>query len=476
MIDPTLPHESKIRRRGATVRTRCAFLVMLLWSVSVSAGDGPQGSLEDSPSRLSDEPIPLQVDQVPTRTAPIFELGDPFLGFGPISRGWNLPTGATWNPSLQLYGGFRSAAQIFDARNQRTSEWANRLDLFANLSLTATERLLVAVRPLDKDGQFTSYQFVPDEDDGWQEELDAEIELLFFEGDFGEIFPDLDRDDSGLLDFGFSVGRQLIQVQDGMLMNDIVDSAGLVRNSLRPAGFSNLRVTGLAAWNDIHRGNNLEDESATIVALLSEADIGKSTVAVDLLYTFSDGTDGDGAYLGVSSTQRIGEYNTAFRAMGSYAVDGDSPSVDSGALIFGEVSWTPHGTIDVTYFNAFAGVEQFTSAARGPDAGGPLGRVGILFEAVGLGRYGAALGNDLSETFGAALGRQWIVADARRQWILEAGFRSDFRGDETATAAVAGRLQQAIGSRFIVQMDLFGRIEEGREDGYGARFEFRIKF
>ena len=255
---------------GFTFRPCFAFVLILLWAAPAGAipGGGPNGSgsLEDSPSRLSDQAIPLQVDQVPTRTAPIFELGDPFLGFGPISRGWTLPTGATWTPSLQLYGGFRSAAQIFDARDQRTSEWANRLDLFANLSLSATERLLVAVRPLDKDGQFTSYQFVPEEDDGWQEELDAEIELLFFEGDFGEIFPHLDRDDSGLLDFGFSVGRQLIQVQDGMLMNDIVDSAGLVRNSLRPAGFSNLRVTALAAWNDIHRGNNLEDESATIVA------------------------------------------------------------------------------------------------------------------------------------------------------------------------------------------------------------------
>ena len=58
-------------------------------------------------------------------------------------------------------------------------------------------------------------------------------ETLFFEGDFGEIFPGLDPYDTKLLDYGFSVGRQPVLIQDGLLINaNRLDAVTVTRNTL----------------------------------------------------------------------------------------------------------------------------------------------------------------------------------------------------------------------------------------------------
>ena len=71
-----------------------------------------------------------------------------------------------------------------------------------NLQLSGSERLLVGVRALDDGGRFTSYFFEhpdPTLDGEFRDEVDADLEFLFFEGDFGEIFPNLDKEDFGTL-------------------------------------------------------------------------------------------------------------------------------------------------------------------------------------------------------------------------------------------------------------------------------------
>ncbi|MCP4406590.1 MAG: hypothetical protein GY807_02290 [Gammaproteobacteria bacterium] len=107
--------------------------LLVLGSSAVASGGGE--------SRLSDEPIPLQIEAIPERPAPILNLGASFLETGTLSRGIELPTGAVWQPSLLLFGTLRSALQTFDDGIEHTSEWANRLDLFAQLRLSGTESL-----------------------------------------------------------------------------------------------------------------------------------------------------------------------------------------------------------------------------------------------------------------------------------------------------------------------------------------------
>ena len=95
-----------------------AAFALLLASVlaSTARADAPA-------SYLSNEPIPLRLDDFPERPAAL-EIGDPFLGGGEIRRAYTLPTGAVWSPSLMFYGVLRSAAQTKD--DGTTPRGANR--------------------------------------------------------------------------------------------------------------------------------------------------------------------------------------------------------------------------------------------------------------------------------------------------------------------------------------------------------------
>ncbi len=209
-------------------------------------------SKDESASRLSDESLPLQIEEVPQRPRLLLEFGDRFLDSGALGPEFTLPTGAVWRPSLWVFGEYRTAVQTFErgfmaggemSDDTRTSEWANRLDIFGNLKLSGTERILVAFRPLDRDNRFSGNLFEPEKD--FEDELNAVVRTLFFEGDFGEIFPGLDEGDTRALDIGFSVGRQPLLFQEGLLISTgglgNTDAVGLVRNNLQLPGTSNAR-------------------------------------------------------------------------------------------------------------------------------------------------------------------------------------------------------------------------------------------
>src|SRR5439155_1163492 len=170
-------------------------------------------------------------------------------------------------------------------------------------------------------------------------------------------------------------------------------------------GASTLRISGLFAWNEIERNNNLQDQSAYLFGLNSAIDFPHNTVEADALYAYADNR-GDGFYAGIGSLQRLGKINTVFRAVTSVALEQESARVRNGTLLFAELSYTPWYGQDLIYLNGFWGIDQFSSADRGPIAGGPLGRVGILNAAVGLGRYGAPLSNQADNAAGGALGYQ----------------------------------------------------------------------
>ncbi len=456
--------------RATTFKPGSVALVLIVTSLAEYAWSAET-------SALSDVPVPLQVDTVPARPRPIVEIGDTFLGTGNISSGINLPTGAVWQPSFQAWGTFRTAVQTFDnTGNDRVSEWANRLDLFGQLKFTPTERVLIGLRPLDDEGRFTGYNFSPSQTKGGQSEFNAHVETLFFEGDFGEIFPNLDKDDQKGLDIGFSVGRQPIFFQEGLLINDSIDSVAITRNNIRWfSRAANTRATFLFGWDDIHRADNIEDRSARLYGFFTETDIPKSTINFDLVYVDADDNTGDGFYAGVSAVQRIGHFNTAFRVAFSEPLDGETPQVSRGSIVFGEVSWTPAYSHDIIYVNFSWADGQFSSAARGPATGGPLGQTGILFAAVGLGRYGAALGNDALNSVGAAVGWQAFSDDNRRQLIIELGGRTNSGASNRDSIAVGARFQQAIARRFVVRIEGFVSSRQGFDEGWGARFEWITK-
>jgi hypothetical protein len=442
---------------------------------------GPAWAAEGgSESALSEKPLPYLSDpQLPARPAPLLEIGPRFLGSGNIFSGFELPTGAVWQPALWVFGDLRTGINYFDnGRRDPVFEWANRLDLFANLRLSGTERLLVGISPLRKDNNFSGYTVKPDNQDGWDNATNLDITTLFFEGEFGEIFPNLDPKDTGAYDVGFAIGRQPLFFQEGMMLNDTVDAIGITRDTVMIRNHViDWRFTGLFGWNDINRDDNIEDENALLFGLFTEADFRLSTVDLDFAYVATDdGSGGDGAYFGASSVQRLGMFNTAFRANLSVALEDQTAAVSNGGLLFAEVSRTlPHGH-DLLYGNVYWGIEEYSSAARDPTAGGPLGQVGILYAAVGLGRYGAALSNRPDDSVGAAVGYQKFFNQDRTQAIVELGGQLGTDNQRPDGVAIGTRIQQAIGTRAQIQVDGFVAEQENSDTGVGLRTELLVRF
>lgn len=456
------------------------FVECLLVAVLFCAGDSALAAPETEeqqpdPDRISDQPKPLVTPDAIERPKPLIEIGDPFLESGPIGEAIQLPSGAVWQPSVQVFGTYRTAVQAFHDGDVTMSEWANRLDLFANLQLSGTERVLVGIRPLDDGVNFTGYRI--DGNKGPEDEYNVDITTLFFEGDISEMFPNADPHDRRATDFGIAVGRQEMLIQEGLLINDFVDAVGIVRNNVLPESAANIRHTFVYGWNEIHRDDNIEENGVHLFGLFNQIDAPKNTIDVDLIYIHDPSDWNSGFYWGVSTVQRIGHINTSFRAVGSRATDGESAAVSDGTLLLAEVSWTPPESHDLVYVNVFWGIDEFASASRGPDRGGPLGRTGILFAAVELGRYGSALSNRADNAWGGAIGYQaYFDPWRRKQLILECGVRRPTMGDRDTAAAAGARYRQAIGQEWELQLDVFGSIEESHDNGFGSRIAIRREF
>lgn len=441
-------------------------------------------------------PYSIGIQPLPERPPLVFEWNEKFLAPGFLNEGLQMPTGVVWRPALWVFGEYRTdyAYRENPTGTHVISEVAQRLDLFGQLNLSGTERLLIGLRPFDQETngisaggrqqairKFSSYDFGTG--DGISG-TNGDIQTLFFEGDFGEIFPNLDPYDTEYIDYGFSVGRQPLLIQDGLMINeDMIDLASVTRNTLFGYGSLNTRATAVYAWNRINRQDrllgNVFDPGADMIGLFTESDFPISTVNADLAYVNS--SLGGLFVWGLSAIQRLhgyrNTYNTSFHLLGSQPTGGiETPVAGQGELLFSQVSWTPHRTEDLVYFNAFWAIDQYTSAARGPLTGGPLGQVGILFAGPQLGRYAAPLSNQASNAFGGSIGYQMFFDHTRQQVIFEVGARDGTLEQNTAAVAVGAQYQRALGQHWILVLDSFVARQESQSVSEGVRVELRAKF
>ena len=425
--------------------------------------------------RISNEVIPLDINGFPARPKPLLELGDPLLDVGPINKGFTLPTGAVWQPSFIAWGTYRAAVQSYFDGVDDVSEFAHRFDLHGNLYLTQTERVFASVRFLDTDGEFSSYTFnAPNDEEGYNEEMDFKLESLFFEGDFGELFPFLDREDKYGLDFALTAGRQNLSFQDGVLINDNIDAVGISKLNLKPPKAVNLRTAFVWGGNELNRTNMAQDDDSRLYGLFNEVDFRKTTIEFDAIYLDGDTDSGDGFFGGIGATQRLGEFNTTFRVLGSAPLGNETIHNSSGILLFGEFSWTPKGTHNHVYLTGFRGIDSFRSASRGPTEGGPLGPAGILFEAVGLGRFPAPLGNDADDAVGGALGYQMFFNQSRKQLTLELGGRYAIEEVGQRALGPGVRYQMAVGQRTVLRLDGYALYDDKRKNDVAAKEEYDL--
>ena len=161
----------------------------------------------------------------------------------------------------------------------------------------------------------------------------------------------------------------------------------------------NFRGTFVYAWNEINRndvvGPNRLDNDSQLVGFFTESDFRQSTVNADVAYVWSEDGFGDLFVVGLSAIQRLSgfhnTYNSSLHLLASIPTDDETVYASQGELLFHQFSWTPHHTNDLIFLNTFWGIDQFTSASRGPLGGGPLGQTGLLFSAAGLGALRSAL-------------------------------------------------------------------------------------
>lgn len=271
---------------------------------------------------------------------------------------------------------------------------------------------------------------------------------------------------------------------DGFLVNDNLDGIGFSKNNIRFAGNPNLvnwRTSVFFGLDDVHRNNNVEDDDSTLFAWFNQIDTIKASYNFDVVYV--DGSDeaGDLLNIGIDTIRRIGKTSATFRAAFSTALDDETAQSGDGALLFTELSWIPAYTHNNLYINGFVAIDNFTSAARGPLNGGPLGRTGLLFAAQGIGSVPPPLSNRSQEAAGAALGYQMFWNDKKTQLIVEGGGRIDTSSDDDEVSSQEGyglsvRFQQAVGHRSFFQIDGFA-VNTSQTSGveYGLRLELQVK-
>ncbi len=422
----------------------------------------------------------MQTATFPERPRPIIDLPwNPFYGPGIIPRGHAMPTGMVVQPTFIVFGTARSALQSSQTGSgPTTSEWVNRLDLDAVLNFTFTERIVFETRPLDRAGLFSGYRFKPDREKGTTRTYDGNAELLYFEGDFNSIFPNLDPRDVHSLDYHFAIGRQGIVLQDGLMANDAMDSLGVTRSSLSWFGAAATRATAIFAWGDVHRNNNVRDQHAKLAALSFTSDYRNKSFDLDLAYV--DGgpkTSGDSAHAGVGMTTQLGLLNTTVRVNSSRALNKRSAQSGNGTLVFTQFSFIQPYSDNLVYVDAFWGIDHYTSASRGPEAGGPLGQTGLLFASVGIGRFRVPIANRPDESVGGALGYQiFFDREKRSQIVFEVGARASTDHAPTDTKGYGARYQHAIGRHLVWIFDAFASRVERQAQVRTFRTELLVKF
>ena len=436
---------------------------------------------------LKDEVVKFKsVGDIPFRPALFLELGDPFLDTGQLDAGFEVPIlGAIWQPRLWSYFINRTTVQTFDngaPGRLRDTEIANRMDLYANLQLTGTEKILLGLRPFDNNlpSRFTRYTFDGSNED-FNNELNLDIETLFFEGDIGSLLPKLDRAGIKPIDFGFTVGRQPFTFQEGIILNDTVDAVGFVRNNLVFPNTSNLRIAGLWAWDRLDRNDRNRGTDPNMYGLFVFADAHVSSYNLDMIFVDDNARNGDAFYIGASAIQRIralGGISSAFRINNSIALDEEIGGnvIGDGSLLSAEFSTIVLGADDIAYINPFISIGNFTQAGREQILGGPLASLGILFASPNLSTYGAEVSPFTDDVVGFATGYQAFWDDHRRNLILEIAGRHDYDGQGFDQLGIGFQLQQAIGQHIQAQLEGFYTFNGERDDGVGARAELFIVY
>ncbi len=389
-------------------------------------------------------------------------------------------------PHFLVYGDYRAAVGVHENQGQPVRSIANRLNLDFDLRLTGTERIHWFMGPLDHNNRFTRIDFSDTSDIQFEEELDAQFETLFFEGDLGAMTGGWTGVDAPF-DLPFTFGKVPLVYQNGIWMEDAINGIAIAfpwKHS-QALNWSNFDATFFVGFDQVTSpafANNNRAAQVFGTAWFVEAYDGY----IEADYAYLDDQKGlDRSYhnLAFAYTRRYwSRVSNSIRALGNIGQSGPrNARTADGMLLLWENSLISDAPSNVVpYFNAFLGYGSPQSVARAAGSGGILRNTGINFESDNLTGY-PTLDATGSNAYGGAAGINFLSTDFRRQFAVEVAALETYGDDSLSVApgaqyGVGTRWQKALNNWTLVRVDLMHGWLDNAPDIYGTRAEFRWKF
>ncbi len=386
-------------------------------------------------------------------------------------------------PGLAVYGDWRTAVAFNKNNGQEIAQVATRVNLDVDFKLTATERIHAFFTPLQKDTQFTRFEFAGDDASGdFDFEFDPEPQTLFFEGDLGSIYTGFSGNEASF-DLPFTVGLFPLFLQNGIWANDAILGGAVSFPAKNSAALdlANFDITVFAAFDDVDNAglfgagnneNNLIGVTAFADALGGYIETG---------YALVDGEgDQEGNvthFLTGAYTRRY--YNTISNSTRVFANVGQGAAGENdGLAIISENSLiTGLPSTLLPYANFFVGFGNPVPLVDGNNAG-ILKNVGINFETDALTGF-PKLDDSGSDAWGGAIGLQYLF-NLDQQLVFEVAmvqpFDDDGIGAVDSQYGFGTRYQIPINKSWLFRADATYQLLEGVEDNFGVRAELRKKF
>jgi len=417
---------------------------------------------------------------------PLLELGRELYQYGPFQKSpdW-LGSKNLLAPQLLVYGDWRTAVAYNDNGGIEQATIATRLNLDFDLRLTATERVHVFMRPLDRGGKFTRLD-LGGENHQFEDELDANIDTLFFEGDVGSILAGFSNEESKF-DLPIAIGLMPLLFQNGVWLEDAFTGVAVTipgRNSPM-FDISNMDITLFWGGDRVTTAAIPDDDRIDLFGATAFIETMQGYWEVGYGYV-KDDDNSELTYhnMAIAFTRRY--RNILSNSVRFIAASGQDPSMGQqtadGFILLIENSFiTSKPSTLVPYLNMFIGFDKPQSLARAGGAGGILKNTGILFETDGLTGF-PKMDDTGFDTYGGAIGLEYLFS-LDQQIVVEAAMVQSHGGENRTTRNVAGgeygigvRYQRPINNAMILRVDAMVAFRESADDLSGVRFEFRYKF
>ena len=423
---------------------------------------------------------------------PLLELGREIYVSGPFQKPSTfLGDKNPLAPHFYVYGDVQNVVAFNDNGNNELGQFAFRANLDFDIGITSTERIHWFIRPLDRGGQFTRYEFAGgDSDEAFEHALNLNLESLFFEGDLGAIAQGLSGEYYNF-DMPIALGFMPLLLQNGIWLEDaFIGVAATIPAFNSPAlDISNIDITAFAGFDQVDSQAFIDTEgqvanhNVNIYGITAFIDAAQGYFEIGYGYSQGEGNLDQFDYhnLTAAYTRRYEPWlSNSVRVIVNLGQDtdaGQAKTADGVLLLMENSLITSLPSTLVPYLNLWVGIDK--PQARGQQARGVLKNTGINFDTDAITAF-PKLDDTANDTYGGALGIEYLFA-LDQQIVVEAASVQIMGNGANRVAvddqyALGLRYQRPITSAWIVRTDLMYGIRDSDNDIAGIRLEFRRKF